>query len=155
MGVKKMAAFGFVAVQFVLFALFGLALLNLPRATTTLSLQVGVLGAVFGIGLVLLAVLEHLQRNAAPPNVSPTPNDRAKLVTTGLYRFARHPIYTGVLFTAGGAAVAHGHALALAVAFVFIPFFTFKSMYEESLLRSAYPDYRAYMQRTGRFLPFL
>ena len=36
-----------------------------------------------------------------------------------------------------------------------IGFFTLKARYEERLLSAAYPEYAAYMGRTGRFLPFL
>ena len=60
-----------------------------------------------------------------------------------------------MLLGALGVALAHGHIAVLLIALVMIVFFTFKSLYEESLLRAAYPQYRDYMTRTGRVLPYL
>jgi protein-S-isoprenylcysteine O-methyltransferase Ste14 len=150
-----MTAMLFVLVQFVLFGIFAFSLVFLQPANSPLSLQIGAVIAVFGVGVAGLAIIEHLLRNANLPNVAPTPNNRAELVTTGLYRFARHPIYTGVLCAAFGAALAHGNLIVIAIAILFIPFFTVKSMYEERLLRAVYPDYDDYARRTGRFFPGL
>jgi protein-S-isoprenylcysteine O-methyltransferase Ste14 len=148
-----MTAMLFVLAQFILFGIFAFALVFLQPASSPLSLQIGAVIALFGIGVAGLAIIEHFVRNASPPSIAPVPNQRAKLVTTGLYRFARHPIYTGVLCAALGAAVAHGNLIAVAIAILFIPFFTVKSMYEETLLRATYPDYDDYARRTGRFFP--
>jgi len=150
-----MTAMLFVLVQLALFGLFALGLVFLPTSNTPASLQIGTVIALFGVGTAGLAVVEHLQRNASPPNIAPVPNQRAKLVTSGLYRFVRHPIYTGVLCAAFGAALAHGNPIVIAIAVLFIPFFTLKSMYEERLLRAAYPDYDDYARRTSRFFPGL
>jgi protein-S-isoprenylcysteine O-methyltransferase Ste14 len=76
-------------------------------------------------------------------------------VETGLYRWARHPIYTGVLLSACGVAIAHGSVAALGIALTFVPFFYYKSSYEEQLLRKIYPQYQAYSERVGRFVPRL
>ena len=45
--------------------------------------------------------------------------------------------------------------LVLLIALLMIVFFTYKSIYEESLLRAVYPQYDQYATHTGRFLPFL
>jgi protein-S-isoprenylcysteine O-methyltransferase Ste14 len=148
-----MTAALFVLAQLALFGIFAFSLVFLPTSNTPASVQIGAAIALFGVGTAGLAIIEHLQRNASLPNIAPVPNQRAKLVTSGLYRFARHPIYTGVLCAAFGAALAHGSPIAIAIAVLFIPFFTLKSMYEEKLLRAVYPDYDDYARRTGRFFP--
>ncbi len=102
-----------------------------------------------------LAVREYGARNAMLPNVTPTPNSRASLVESGIYAHVRHPIYSSVLAGALGVALAHGHIVVIGIALFMIVFFTFKSRYEESLLRAAYPQYAEYMTRTGRFLPLI
>ncbi|NJL56045.1 isoprenylcysteine carboxylmethyltransferase family protein, partial [bacterium] len=96
---------------------------------------------------------EHGQSQLQPRACLPTPNERAALVQTGLYARIRHPIYTGVLITGIGAALAHGHIIILAIAAILAIFFTVKARYEESLLGVVYPEYADYRQRTGRFLP--
>ena len=145
----------FVAVQFGLFAVLMIALIATPAEQV---LMVRVLGLALIAGAVVVlaaAVLAYQTTNRSLPNVTPTPNSRAALVTSGVYGVIRHPIYTAVLLASMGVALAHGHALPLLVAAVMIGFFTLKARYEERLLSAAYPEYAAYMGRTGRFLPFL
>ncbi len=145
----------YVAGQFVLFAALALALILFAPGQTPLLRVLGVLLMVSGVIVLALAVMAYRNTNAALPNVAPTPGEHAALVTSGIYARVRHPIYTAVLLGGIGLALAHGHIVVLVVALLLIPFFTFKSLYEERLLRASYPQYEAYMQHTGRFLPFL
>src|SRR5215211_5741024 len=55
------------------------------------------------------------------------------------YRNANAVLLGGI-----GVALAHGHLAVLVIALLLIPFFTFKSLYEERLLRAAYPQYEDY-----------
>jgi len=143
-----------VLLQFVLFGVLLGAFLIFPAGQTDLARLAGIAVMFIGMGVAGLAILDHLRINRALPRVSPEPNGAVPLVQRGFYSRIRHPIYSGVLLTGCGAAVAHGHIVSLAVAIVLIVFFTYKSRYEESLLRGVYPDYAAYMTRTGRFLPW-
>lgn len=111
--------------------------------------------AALGILFLALAVYAYWQTNHMLPFITPTPNTQARLVESGIYARVRHPIYTAVLLGAFGLALGHGHIVPLLVAVILFIFFTAKSRYEEHMLRAAYPGYAAYMQRTGRFLPFL
>jgi protein-S-isoprenylcysteine O-methyltransferase Ste14 len=78
------------------------------------------------------------------------------LVTTGPYRWVRHPFYCA-------AALAFlGHSLATANAYLFVTggavvlLLGFRTRKEEANLLARFGDaYRIYMQRTGRFLPRL
>jgi protein-S-isoprenylcysteine O-methyltransferase Ste14 len=76
------------------------------------------------------------------------------LVTRGLFRFIRHPIYAGMLLIALGAAAALADVVAIALAtaaFVGVPL---QARMEEAFLASQYGDeYRHYLATTGRFLP--
>jgi protein-S-isoprenylcysteine O-methyltransferase Ste14 len=145
----------YVIAQFVLFAVLLAALLLFPFGGDTGLRLIGFV--MIGIGglVILLGILEHQARNRALPSITPTPNQRVGLVDTGIYRHIRHPLYSGVILGAFGAALAHGHVAPILVAVVIGVFFTFKSRYEEALLRQTYPEYAAYMTRTGRFLPGL
>ncbi|HVU11327.1 MAG TPA: isoprenylcysteine carboxylmethyltransferase family protein [Phototrophicaceae bacterium] len=145
----------YVVGQFVLFALLALALIVFPPGQTALLRGIGLLLIVIAFLILALAVREFQVKNATLPNITPTPNAQAALVDTGIYAHVRHPIYTAVLVGALGVALAHGHVAVLLIALVMIVFFTYKSMYEESLLRVVYPQYDQYRTHTGRFLPFL
>ncbi|MDZ4764055.1 MAG: isoprenylcysteine carboxylmethyltransferase family protein [Chloroflexota bacterium] len=145
----------FVIVQFILFVAFAAALLLSPMANTPLTLIVGSLMAIIGVGIGFAAILQFRIAAGTFPNAVPIPTTGAKLVEAGFYGIVRHPIYTGVMIAAVGAAIAHGAIIAALIALAFIPFFAVKSRYEERQLLSVFPDYANYMERTGRFLPGL
>ena len=85
----------------------------------------------------------------------PIPAKQGELVTDGLYRFARHPIYTGVLAIGLAMTLSGGlfpHALFFIALLVLL---NYKASFEEQLLRARYVDYASYAEKTGRFLPKL
>jgi len=85
----------------------------------------------------------------------PIPKDGADLVTTGLYRWVRHPIYTGVLL-AGLGLVVWGASLAHVIGFAALYVVLFaKSVGEEKMLASRHEGYAAYAATTGRLIPKL
>jgi protein-S-isoprenylcysteine O-methyltransferase Ste14 len=75
------------------------------------------------------------------------------LVTTGPYRFIRHPIYTaGCLIAWPGAILIHTPAAFVAVALVTAGAIV-RALSEEHLLVERYPDYREYARATRRMIP--
>ena len=142
-----------VFMQFVLFATLAISFGLLPAGQVAWARWLGMLLAALGLGVILLALLNYYQLNRNMVNVSPEPNRGNQLVQIGVYGLVRHPIYTGVMLAAVGTALAHGHIIPLLIALVLCAFFAYKSTFEETLLMQAYPDYVAYRQRTGRFLP--
>ena len=141
--------------QFVLFALLAVSLLIFPPGQTLILRVVGLICIIVAFVVLALAIHEFQARNAILPNITPTPNARAALVGSGIYGHVRHPIYTSVLLGAIGVALAHGHFAVMVIALGMIVFFTFKAIYEESLLSAVYSEYSDYITHTGRFLPFL
>lgn len=85
----------------------------------------------------------------------PMPNSKGELITTGIYRFVRHPIYSGLLLIGISLTITGG--LFPQILFLMALFFLllYKARFEESLLRERYPNYARYAQSTGRFLPRL
>ena len=141
----------FVLLQFVLFGVFAVLLIAFPVGGGLVL--PGFLIVIAAFTVIMLGILEHMRRNAALPNVTPTPNQNVGLIETGVYKWIRHPIYTGVISGVFGAALAHGHIVPLLMTVVFIIFFGQKARFEESMLRTVYPQYAEYMTRTGRFVP--
>jgi protein-S-isoprenylcysteine O-methyltransferase Ste14 len=77
------------------------------------------------------------------------------LVTTGPYRFIRHPIYAAVcLFITAGAA-AHLSTTAVLVAVLVWCGALARMFCEEQLLTMRYPGYREYAATTSRMIPFI
>jgi protein-S-isoprenylcysteine O-methyltransferase Ste14 len=79
------------------------------------------------------------------------------LITNGLYRYLRHPSYTGLLITLLGAGLAMQNSWSLAL--LTIPFLiaiTYRIKLEESLLLDEFgPAYEAYMKTTKRLIPLV
>jgi protein-S-isoprenylcysteine O-methyltransferase Ste14 len=77
------------------------------------------------------------------------------LVTTGPYRFVRHPIYSGILLAVIGTALATTLWALIAAALVGA-FFAFSATREEKFLAGEFPDsYPAYQARTKMLVPFV
>jgi protein-S-isoprenylcysteine O-methyltransferase Ste14 len=76
------------------------------------------------------------------------------LVTAGLYRFCRHPIYLGLLMALTGYAALLPTPLSLALLAVAYAGARAQAAAEEAHLDRTYGErFRAYAHRTGRFLP--
>lgn len=76
------------------------------------------------------------------------------LVTTGPYRYVRHPIYASIVFFAAAGALGQprpGSVFLVAV----LAGAALRVAAEERLLVERYPEYRDYAQRTRRFIPFV
>jgi protein-S-isoprenylcysteine O-methyltransferase Ste14 len=84
----------------------------------------------------------------------PIPNARAQLRTGGLYRFVRHPIYSGLLLFAISAGIKSGSLLVLVAAVALVGLINVKARWEERRLVQVFADYAAYAERTPRFVPF-
>jgi protein-S-isoprenylcysteine O-methyltransferase Ste14 len=77
------------------------------------------------------------------------------VVTTGPYRWIRHPAYAGLLLIAGGFGLAAGSLLAAAAGLLLaLPAIVRRIHVEEAELESVLGDaYRAYEARTSRLVP--
>ena len=112
------------------------------------------LGVVLGLLMVPAAwwVFSSIGRNVTETVLTKADHS---LVTTGPYRWVRHPLYAtaGVLFVALGLMSASWFILGfgwLAVALVGI---VIVPMEEQALVAKFGDEYRAYMNRTGRLVP--
>jgi protein-S-isoprenylcysteine O-methyltransferase Ste14 len=76
------------------------------------------------------------------------------LVTSGPYRWVRHPLYSVTLFTMIGFTLLSANWFIGAMTLVMFSILAVRTTTEEAKLIERYGDeYRAYMQRTGRFVP--
>ena len=85
--------------------------------------------------------------------VWPKPADDAKLLTSGLFRRMRHPIYTGLLLIGYGLGVGSGPVPHLFFAIALHVVLFNKAALEEKLLAEKFPEYPSYAARAGRFFP--
>lgn len=111
------------------------------------------LGVALGAGADVLAlwVFTHLGSNVTPTVVA---RPQAYLVTSGPYRYVRHPLYVmGIIGYTGFALLAENWFIALMTVAGFSLIVLRTANEEAHLLEKFGDEYRRYMQTTGRFLP--
>jgi protein-S-isoprenylcysteine O-methyltransferase Ste14 len=85
--------------------------------------------------------------------VLPQPMDDAKLVTSGVFRTVRHPIYGGLILIGYGIGVGSGPWPHLMFAIALHAVLHYKANLEEKFLGEKFAEYAAYTLRTNRFFP--
>jgi len=120
--------------------------IGLPEWLRWAGVVLGVMGAAL-----IMWTLPNLGRNLTDTVVT---RKAHTLVSTGPYRFVRHPFYDAVaLYLAANALAAANWFLLLTGAAV-VTLLVIRTKTEEEKLALRFGDaYRAYVSRTGRFLP--
>lgn len=144
-------------------SIFALIIINAPHwfpypiaiqeMVSWLFLVLSIVFVVWGVVL-----LRRSGKSMSPSEESPTFEweDTETLVTNGIYRFIRHPMYSSLLFLAWGAllkSVTTSTLILTGIATLALVV-TAKVEEAENLIRFG-EEYRNYMQRTRLFVPFL
>ena len=141
-----------VLLQVLLFALFLLAPHVGPAWSAPMMFRIaGAIAVLVGIA-VLGSSAVSLGKSLTP---FPRPLPTAELVTSGSYRFVRHPIYFGLLLAALGFALLTFSPLRLVLTLLLGIFFNCKATREEKWLVERYPGYPAYQARVRKLVPFV
>ncbi len=111
----------------------------------------GLVIGIFGVLILILSILQ-LNKNLSP---FPTPKANSQLIQNGLYKYERHPIYTGVLLIFTGYALYSASLYKMAITILLLIVFIIKSTYEEKKLMERFSNYKTYKKQTGRFFPKL
>ena len=77
------------------------------------------------------------------------------LVTSGPYRYMRHPIYSAILLFVWVGVAANASWTSAALGLVATAMVFLRILFEETLVRQRYPEYEEYARRTKRVIPFL
>lgn len=113
--------------------------------------SIGVVICVAGVAFAIWAKF-HLGSNWGAPM---TVKEKPELITTGPYRFVRHPIYSGICVGMLGSALVGG--LPWFIWFILLSAsFVYSAKQEEKTMESQFSiDYRDYKKRTKMLLPFV
>ena len=93
----------------------------------------------------------HLGKNWAN---QVTMYENQTLVTTGPFRFVRHPLYASLVWMfIGGSLLYLNPASLIATVLIFIPFMIYRAKQEEVFLCKRFKEYKTFQQSTGMLFP--
>lgn len=142
--------YAFVSIQFCLFFCF-LFDFNYSLNAIVLVQNIGLFFALLGLLIILLAIFQ-LNKNLSP---FPTPKDNATLLEAGVFKWMRHPIYTGIMLLSFAYSVYQNSLYKLGISLLLLVLFYYKSNYEEARLEQKFPNYKEYKSKTNRFIPWI
>jgi len=117
----------------------------LANSIATASLQIA------GIALMVWARVTFGRRSF---HLAANPTEGG-LVTSGPYRFVRHPIYASVLLFVAAGVIAHVSLTSAICGVVLMAGVSLRVYTEEKLIVLRYPEYAQYTARTKRIIPFV
>ena len=91
--------------------------------------------------IILLVAIKDLGRNLSP---FPRPINNSNLVTTGIYRFTRHPMYYSLIFISFGVFITKLSIYYLFLSTSLILIIKFKIDLEEQYLKNKFKNYLLY-----------
>lgn len=141
---RRLSLLGFALIAGALFALLGLHALFSPKPWA-IALQVA--AALLMLWARVTFGMRSFHADAAPTG--------GGLVTSGPYRFIRHPIYAAIGLFVWAGALAHLSPLTVLLGSVATAGILVRVRCEETLITEQYPEYRDYSAHTRRLLPGL
>ena len=106
----------------------------------SLSYLVGFLIIIIAL-IILLVAIKDLGRNLSP---FPRPINNSNLVTTGVYRFTRHPMYYSLIFISFGFFITKLSIYYLFLSISLVLIIKFKIVLEEQYLKNRFKNYLIY-----------
>jgi protein-S-isoprenylcysteine O-methyltransferase Ste14 len=123
------------------------------RETTVLSnyLPLSIRLITLTVGLILALLLMRSAHFVVSQEQRPD-----HVVTTGAFRYVRHPLYLASLLTYFGLTISTASLFSLALLVGIFIFYDYIGRYEEALLEAKFGEqYRQYKTRTGKWMPKL
>lgn len=88
-------------------------------------------------------------------NIRPEPKATAQLITSGPYRFIRHPMYSALMLAMAAFVIAELTTFKICLWIFLVLVLTAKATFEERMMREKFPEYASYQRLTKRFVPWL
>jgi len=137
---------------FIQFAL--IILLALFPDSAKVDPRLSIVGTVL-LAIGLAALIAGFMALGKSLTANPVPNQDGVLVTKGIYRIVRHPIYVGLLGITLGLVISSGVWAQIIVWLALAALLVYKMLWEEVLLTAKYKGYAEYMTKVPAIIPGL
>jgi protein-S-isoprenylcysteine O-methyltransferase Ste14 len=144
-------------ILYILWALLGMQLLGLSLFPFPYGMVAQCVGFVMAFTGVVISVMgrRELGLNWAHGGEYQVKNNQ-ELVTIGIYRYIRHPIYLGVMLAYVGGQIVAGSYLSILFLILFVYSSVVQAKKEEKLLLHYFgKQYEDYMQNTKMLIPYI
>jgi protein-S-isoprenylcysteine O-methyltransferase Ste14 len=130
------------------------AAMQLPSLAITLPWRHGLAVTISGVGILFILAGVYVFQKAKTTVNPTTPAAASSVVTSGVYRFSRNPMYIGFLLALIGWATFLSHTLPFLLLLVYVAYMNrFQISPEERALSAKFGDeYEAYKQAVRRWL---
>lgn len=136
----------YVTLQFLL-----LLVIVWPLATVKLS----IVGSVFILLSACIALSALVANRPGNFNVRPHPKQSGILITSGPYKYIRHPMYSSLFFGSLGILFCQSSIIKVLAWILLIAVLTLKARMEEKALCEHHPEYCEYQKNTKSFIPWI
>ena len=119
----------------------------------------GIVSSIIGISIFILGLLVGLwaltHNKRGNFNIQPKLKEGGRLITTGAYKYIRHPMYTSVVLMMFGVLVSSPTPWELLFFIALVTVLVLKAKREEKLWSCHDADYPDYIKRTKLFIPYI
>ena len=137
-------------VQAILICLYFFVSYDLSISTTVFNPDyLGWILLIYGSGLLAITLIQLKFKVPFFPSPSPS----SLLITEGVYKFVRHPIFSSLAALFIGYAIISMSMEKLLFGFIIAIFFDFKASYEEQLLQDRFSAYIDYAAKVDKMIP--
>jgi len=113
----------------------------------------------FGLGIIafgaLIGSFALYKNRLGNFNIRPDIKVDGKLITTGIYSYIRHPMYSSVLVTMGGVVVLYPMEYEYVLYALLVVTLLIKLHYEESLWKCESLEYQEYCKSSKKIIPMI
>lgn len=141
----------YVSIQILLFITYLFRIASIDFHLSSLLQYAGLALTIIGFALIIISSIT-LKKNLTPFS---SPKDTSTLITSEVYNYIRHPIYTGIPFTTAGFGAYSENTLRLLIFITLLILFIPKAAYEKAMLSKKFPEYLVYKKYTAMFFPGL
>ncbi len=118
--------------------------------------DVGVFGYLLLLAGLSLDIIAILTLRHSYSQTAQTRPENQKLITHGIYRFIRDPIYLGVMLFCFSAPLILRSLLGLLIMIALVPMVIYRIRVEEKILAKKFgKQYEEYARKTKRFIPYI